>query len=118
VILALTFPIWSLPYFLYFRNKPVKPMYQTEDGNPPKPKPVTTKTWVRMGILYGGLMWLCVCVLPGVFFHSKDSRHSWVLIIIGLPIWTIGGLAFGFFMWFFIGRKAQRKKTSQRDPGQ
>jgi hypothetical protein len=35
--------------------------------------------------------------------------------VIGFPIWALGGLTFGFSMWFFLGRTARRVHRSGRN---
>jgi hypothetical protein len=112
VILALTFPLWSLPYFLYFRKRPLKPLFHLEDGKPPTPKPVTRKTWIYMGALWGIFMWVAMSLLPAL--RRGDIDVEWKSALIGLPIWIAGGLAFGLSMWFFLGRKVKQQNESER----
>ncbi len=102
LILGLTFPLWALPYFLYFRNLPLRPFFQLEDGKPPIPKSISKRTWIIMGASWGGFMWLIMSVIPAL--RSSNLGFDWNSALIGLPIWTVGGFAFGFITWFILGR--------------
>ena len=114
LILSVTSPIWAVPYFLHFRGKPLRPMYDTVDGLPPKPPAVTRKTWILMGAEWGGQMWVIMSLLPALWFPDKE-RASWILEV-GLPVWALGGLAFGFLMWLLLGRQPRRGQNGEQGP--
>ena len=114
VILALSFPLWALPYFLHFRKKPVRPFFQLENGQPPTPKRLTKKTWIFMGAGWGGAMWLIMSFLPA---FTGGELPSWSAAFVGLPIWVLGGFAFGLFMWFFLGRAPNKKDQGKQGGG-
>lgn len=117
LILGVTFPLWFLPYFLHFRNQPLRPLFQLEDGKPPTVKAPTTKKWIFMGAAWGSLMWLFMSALPLLTESDRTSgrRVAIVATLIGLPLWTLGGLAFGFLMWFFLGRTGKKKGHGEQD---
>jgi MFS family permease len=106
VILAVTSPLWVLPYRLYFRGRPVRPIYDLVDGVPPKPRAITRKTWILMGAGWGALMWVVMSLLPVLLPPDKERVSR--MLIVGLPVWAFGGLTFGFLMWLFLGRRPQR----------
>lgn len=112
VILVVSFPLWALPYFLYFRMQPLRPLFQSVDGQPPTPKRLTKKTWILMGAGWGGAMWLIMSFLPAFF---GGELPSWSAALIGLPIWALGGFAFGLFMWFFLGRAPNKEDQGEQD---
>jgi len=101
LILLVTFPLWAIPYFFYFRNRPLRPLFQLEDRKPPALKPLPKSSWIFMGVAWGAAMWLITVSTPDV----KS------LGLMGLPIFTLGGFTFGFLMWFFLGRT--RNKTDR-----
>lgn len=103
LLLLVTFPIWSLPYFLYFRKKPLKPLYPMVDGKAPTPKVVTKKTWIYMSAGFGTVMFIFLSLLP--FLIGYGGGDIWASAISGLTGGIIGGIGFGFFMWFFLGRR-------------
>ncbi len=104
LLLAVTFPIWALPYCFWFCKRPLKRIYQMESGELPKVKPITRKMWFAMGAAYGGLMWVCMSLLPALAAMRKHEV-SWVPVLIGVPLWGSGGALFGACMWFILGRK-------------
>ncbi len=53
--LLLTSPFWAPPYYMYFRGKPLRPMFQVENGMSPVPKPVTKSKWIVLGAVWGGI---------------------------------------------------------------
>jgi hypothetical protein len=108
LLLALTSPIWVLPYYLHFRSRPLKPIYESRDGTPPKPSAITKKTWVVMGAMFGGFMWVGMSL---IFFLDKGR----ISLVNMLPAGAFSGLAFGFFMWFFLGRKRQGTDRGKQD---
>ena len=111
LVLAVTSPIWALPYFLFFRKRPLRPMYDLVGGVPPKPPAITRKTWILMGSVWGGLMWVIMSLLPALWSPDKE-RTSWMLVV-GLPVWALGGFAFGFLMWLFLGRRPARTQNGE-----
>lgn len=113
LILLLTFPLWSLPYYLYFQKQPLKPLFFSEENKRlTPPQPLTKRTWVFTGAAWGGIMWIFVYILP--LLTGSGNVPGWVSVFIGLPISALGGFAFGFFMWFFLGRTPSRKKQGEQ----
>ena len=113
LVLLLTFPLWALPYFLYFRKRPLPPLFILEDGKPPAPKALTKSTWVFMGAAWGGLMWIFMSVVP--VLSGGGQASGWSSALIGLPICMLGGIAFGFLMWFLLGRTVKQPDHCQQD---
>jgi type IV secretory pathway TrbD component len=110
IILALTFPLWALPYHVYFKKRPLRPFYETADGQTPVSRKMTTKTWVYMGAGFGGTMWILMGLLPAL---TQRTPSAWHAALIGLPIWALGGLAFGVSMWFVCGRAAKNDPEAE-----
>lgn len=111
-IIMLSFPLWALPYFHHFRKQPLPPLYLLENGQPPTPKKITNKTWIYMGVGWGGFMWIFMN-LYNAFTHGE--LPIWNSMLITLPIWALGGLLFGFMMWFFTGRKPHKKVQGKQN---
>lgn len=113
LILLLTFPLWSLPYYLYFQKQPLQPLFFSEKNKRSMPKPLTNRTWMFMGAAWGVSMWVFMYNIFPIFTGSGDAS-GWNSALIGLPICALGGFAFGFFMWFFLGRTPDRKKQGEQ----
>ena len=111
VILGLSFPIWALPYFLHFKNKPLPPLYLLVNGQAPKPKKITKKTWIYMGAVFGGFMWI---FMNSYNAFTNGELPTWHSMLYSLPIWALGGFLFGFMMWFFTGRKPRKKAQGEQ----
>jgi hypothetical protein len=94
-------------YYVYFRGKPLRPMFQTENGKSPALKPVTKRKCILLGSIWGGFMWLFLSLLPAL--NGKGDARSWTAAILGIPLWTCGGILWGFGMWFFMGRAAGKR---------
>lgn len=67
-----------------------------------------------MGAAWGGLLWIAMLLL-GALWSLGKGQISWMPVAVGLPLWAFGGLAFGFFMWFFLGRKPRRTNQGEQD---
>jgi|GEM_PF-2491499 len=91
VILAATSPVWYLPYRYYFRDRiPEKPAAFAGDE-----KPLSGRTWLRMGIFWGFAMWLIMSVIPELKNHFSGHGANWHPVLIGIPVWGIAGALFG-----------------------
>ena len=104
VILAITSPLWYLPYRFYFRDRvPAKPRPYSGDA-----KPIPAKTWIYMGAGWGLFMWLIMSVAPAFLHRGAEGGPDWIRVCVGIPIWAVGGLMFGYFMWRFLKRRPVR----------
>jgi hypothetical protein len=56
-------------------------------------------------------MWVIMSFLPSLWWSDKE-RTSWMLIV-GLPVWALGGFAFGFLMWLFVARRPARGQPGE-----
>jgi hypothetical protein len=106
LILAVTSPIWALPYLLYFKRKPLRPMYELVDGVSPKPRVITAKTWIVMGATWGGLTCLIMSLVHWLR-HTERETVGWALVAY-LPASAIGAVISALLMWLFLGRRPQR----------
>ncbi|MDX5406925.1 MAG: hypothetical protein LPK11_07790 [Chromatiaceae bacterium] len=99
VVLFITFPIWG-----WFRRSleskwlSVKreQHFKCEDV---EPKTVKANDWLKMGLVYGFLMF-CVMTLPDIVRGEATSKH----IAFAIVTWLIAGLLFGGVMKFILGR--------------
>jgi len=106
LFLLLTFPLWALPYFLYYRKRPLNALYDAQEDPLPPERELTKKTWIHLGLGWGAAMWLFMSVMP--LLTGGDLDKVWRSALIGLPIWALAGFGFGFLMWFILGRKSDR----------
>jgi len=68
--------------------------------------------WILRGtILFGGLMWIAMSVAPQALRVLRGYDVTWNTIWIQLPIWLLGGFAWGGVMHFWMKKK--RKKIEK-----
>lgn len=106
LILLLTFPIWG-----WFR-KPLKQNWLDKQPNRYKNinlefpvKKNTNKNWLKIGLFWGLIMYIFVTLLLPLIGQVQITHKS---ILIGIPIWIIGGLSFGFIMKISMNRKGKQ----------
>lgn len=96
LILAVTFPIWG--WFkgrlkaAWLAKQPER--YKDIDVNT-TPNIFDKKHWIKTGMSWGALMFVIMSVLFPLIFGEEITLKT---IAIGVVVWTIGGLGFGFFM--------------------
>lgn len=103
LLLALTFPIWG-----WFR-KSMKERWLKKQPERFKnlnlegmPNPFEGQGWIKAGLNWGLFMFFFMTFLvPFVF----GDPITWKKILIAIPIWTIGGLGFGYFVKLFANKK-------------
>ena len=111
-IIVLSFPLWALPYFYHFRKQPLPPLYLLKNGQPPKLKPATKKTWIFMGAFFAVAFFLINNLLA---FVTQGEPPFGDFTLLQLPLYALSGLLFGFMMWFFTGRKPYKKVQGKQD---
>lgn len=65
------------------------------------------KGWIKAGLIWGGFMYIFMTI----FFNSLFTRALPTLkdLLIGIPIWGIGGLIFGYLMKSWTQKKTNDK---------
>jgi hypothetical protein len=64
--------------------------------------PFDQKSWMIEGLRWGALMFLIMSI---VFPYFDGESITWKTLLLGLIIWTIGGLGFGYSMKLFMNWK-------------
>ena len=101
LILAITSPIWYLPYRYYFRDRvPAKPPLFDLTKLPPSPKPMPRKVWIFVGAVWGLTMWMIRSLGPALVALSKGHSPNWNHVFIQVPIDAFG--IWGFYV-FILG---------------
>ncbi len=110
IILAVTSPLW-----IWFK-KPLKKRWL--DNQPQRYKnidinrvhPFNKKSWVKEGLGWGIIMYfLMVIVLP--FFSNEEI--TWAKVLIGLPVWLLAGLVWGYSMNKFFASKNKNNSITE-----
>ncbi len=105
IVLAITFPIWG-----WFRKslkqnwldkQPER--YQNLNLEPVTAK-MTAKSGLIMGLIWGLFMYLVMTFIFPLIMQEEMTQKS---MLIGIPIWLIAGLAFGFTMKIWMNKKGK-----------
>ena len=115
-ILAITVPLWYFPA-RFFRQRWLakekerlakvleRPLIQAKSIN-----------WLFRGVfVFGVPVWLVIEVIPQVWEVLNGGEWDWIMMFIALPIWMVGGLAWGLFMRFFMNRKGEKANRHGSD---
>ncbi|MCZ4694605.1 hypothetical protein DWB61_06085 [Ancylomarina euxinus] len=105
IVLIITFPIWG-----WFRKSLEKnwldrqpERYKNLNMELETPK-MTTRNWLKMGLVWGLFMYLIMVFIFPLMMQEQVTQKS---MLIGIPIWLIGGLGFGFTMKIWMNRKGK-----------
>ena len=70
------------------------------------------KGWIKTGLSWGAFMF----VIMSIGFPFIDGQEiTWKSLILGLVMWTIGGLAFGYIMKLFINKGTNNNDNTYAD---
>jgi hypothetical protein len=107
IILAVTFPIWG-----WFR-KSLKSAWLAKQPNRFQdinvddiPNSFDKKAWRATGLSWGVSMFVIMSIILPYF---KGDTITWWTLLLGLIVWTIGGLGFGYMMKLFLGSRVSRR---------
>lgn len=109
IILANTYPLW-----IWFK-KPLKEKWLKAQAKKFKKieisdvkNPYAGKGWIKVGLSWGLFMF----VLMTFFFPLIDSDPITAKkILISIPVWTLGGLSFGYAMKKFFNRQMKERES-------
>jgi len=65
----------------------------------------STKNWIKLGLLWGVIMFI---IITFAFPLIKQEEITGVNILIGIPIWIISGLLFGYIMKSLMSKKSRK----------
>jgi len=110
IILALTSPIWWW-FRKDLKNKWLLKQPKRFDNIDSKIyyNPFENKNWITAGLSFGGIMFVLMSLIFPLIWQEPIT---WRSITVGIIIWTIAGLLFGFIMKLFLTKKGKHKKTS------
>ena len=111
IILSITFPVWG-----WFK-KSIKQKWL--DKQPERYKNLdldiieieknnTTRNWLKSGLYFGVFMFLCMVIIYPLIRGKEITLED---IMIGMPLWIIGGLVWGLTMKWWMNKKGKEKKA-------
>ena len=108
LILTVTSPLWYFPVKLWKRKwiefeksryNNTTTEYTTHEKTP----------WIKMGILYGGLMGLILGLAFQVLNFVVWKRFDWQFLLYTALLWMIAGFLFAVIMYLWLGLRPKRK---------
>ena len=106
ILLGLTFPIW------YWFKDSFKTKWLEEQKNRFSKPLILTQAdvkWWNVGLKFGLSMFIMMTLIfPLIMGEGLTQRK----ILIGIPIWTIGGLGFGYTMKLINGKNKPKTETN------
>ncbi len=111
IILAFTFPLWG-----WFKGtlkrawlaKQPQRFEQLEVEN--IYNPYSGKGWVRYGIIWAAFMYVLMTFIFPLLTNDPITKKG---ILLGIPIWLVGGLLFGYFLHRFMGKQGGGAATEE-----
>jgi hypothetical protein len=107
IILALTFPIWG-----WFK-KSLKTKWLAKQPERYEnidiehiPNPFDENSWVASGLSWGAFMFVLTSI---IFPYFTGQEITFKTLVLGVVVWTIGGLGFGYIMKLYMNKKAKNK---------
>lgn len=100
IVIILTFPIWIWFVKSWKQNWLNKQPARFENLNLKEIKHENT-SWVKTGIGWGGIMFILVTIVNPLIAGKEITLP---MILIGIPIWIVAGLAFGYIMKYWMGK--------------
>lgn len=106
IILAVTFPIWG-----WFRNSWKEKWLEKQPARfenlviEDTPDVFSKNMWIKTGLGWGLFMYVFMTFLFPYFDGEPITRND---ILIGIPVWAIAGLTFGYVMLLF-NKKGKKK---------
>ncbi len=66
-------------------------------------KEQSKRNWLKEGLIFGLFMYVFnVILLPLLSYTDKITTRK---LLVGIPVWLIGGLVYGLVMKFYYDRK-------------
>ena len=107
LLLGLTFPVW-----IWFKDKwkmtwlkKQPERYQNMDLENVQ-NPFEEYSWIKLGLFWGLFMYIFMVLLFPLI--DGEGLSTWK-VVLGIPIWTIGGIGFGYTMKLINGKNIKKQ---------
>lgn len=107
LLLSLTFPVW-----IWFKDKwkmtwlkKQPERYQNMDLKNVQ-NPFEEYGWIKLGLFWGLFMYIFMVLLFPLI--DGEGLSTWK-VVLGIPIWTIGGIGFGYTMKLINGKNIKKQ---------
>ena len=115
LILGLTFPFW-----IWFKDKWKKNWLEKQAARYRNldlekiSNPFNGIGWIKEGVSWGFIMYVFMIILFPLINSEEITLKK---LMIGIPIWLIGGLCYGYFMKLILGKKQIKTVAKQAPQG-
>ena len=107
--MTLTFPIWGWFRKTLKQNWFAKQPDRYKNISLEIPEKInSTKNWLTSGLLWGLFMYVSMVLIYPMIRGVEITQKS---ILIGIPLWLIGGLGWGYTMKRWINKKGKENKA-------
>jgi hypothetical protein len=105
LILLVTFPVWGWFRKLLKQKWLNKQPERYKNLNLEIPiKTNTTSNWLKLGLIFGLLMFVLMTILLPLIFQEAITRRN---LLFGIPLWLICGLVWGYTMKLWMNKKGR-----------
>lgn len=107
IILIITFPLWG-----WFKSKMERAWLEKQPERfkniklEKVPNPFDKKSWVKTGLGWGAFMFIMMTIIHPLYDGTEISLRT---ILLGIVIWTISGLLFGYSMKSFFSKTLNKQ---------
>ena len=67
----------------------------------------TTREWLISGLLFGLFMYFAMAIIYPLIAQQEITQRA---LVIGIPLWLIGGLGWGYIMKIVMNKKERKNK--------
>ncbi len=106
LLLTLTYPVWG-----WFKGNLKKRWLEKQPARYKElelenvPNPFEGYGWVKQGLQWGLFMFI---IMTFIFPFFIGEAINWKRILVGIPVWTLAGLLFGFSMKLVVGKTGKK----------
>ena len=104
VVLAMTSPVWYLPYRFYFRDRPA---HGPSTIIPPN-RTASPRNSVKMGLNFSFILFLAGSAVPTLENYWQTGVMDTHRLVVGLLTASFSGLVFGGVMHWFLNRPVRQ----------
>ena len=106
LIIIITFPIWGW-FRKSLKNKwiNIQPERYKDINLEISDNKNITKNWLKSGLFFGLFMFVIMTFIFPLIEQEQITQKS---ILIGIPVWLIGGLFFGYTMKIWMNKKGRK----------
>jgi len=101
LVIILTFPVWIWFVKSWKRNWLNNQPARFENLNLEEITHENT-SWLKTGISWGGFMYVLMTIVVPLI---EGKEITLTMMLIGIPIWTVAGLGFGYIMKYWMGKR-------------